>query len=108
MECIICHDIGTEPLQDNKDCACKYKIHNSCWLDYIRHVNNVTCLMCRKNHTALNGLSVIIQEPINVPHDIVIVINQPNLVEGRNNSALICPIGVCLSLVILLLVLIWK
>lgn len=64
--------------------------------------------MCRKNHTALNGLSVIIQEPINVPHDIVIVINQPNLVEGRNNSALICPIGVCLSLVILLLVLIWK
>ena len=108
MECIICQDTGIEPLQDNEECACKYKIHNSCWLDYIRHVNNITCLMCRKKHNALDGLSVIIQEPINVSHDIVIIGNQPNLVQGRNISAPICAAGVSISLAILILVLIWN
>jgi hypothetical protein len=128
MECIICQDTGTEELQDNDICSCKYKVHNSCLTDYTRHVSIVTCLMCRKERVAPGTTTTIIQEPviqepviqepvIQVPiiqesnivrQDIVIVINQPNLVEGRNSSALICPIGVCLSLVILLLVLIWK
>jgi hypothetical protein len=130
MECIICQDTGTEELQDNDICACKYKVHNSCLTDYTRHVSIVTCLMCRKERVAPGTTTTIIQEPVIqepiiqepiiqepiiqepniVRQDIVIVINQPNLVEEgrRNSSALICPIGACLSLVILALVLIWK
>jgi len=108
MECIICQDAGTEPLQDNEECACKYKIHNSCWLDYIRHVNNVTCLICRKKHNALDGLLASIEDSINAPHDRVIVINQLNSVEGRNSLAPICATGICISVVILIYVLIWN
>ena len=48
MECIICQDIGAEPLQDNTSCTCKYKVHNSCWIDYVNSKTNVTCLLCRK------------------------------------------------------------
>jgi len=104
MECIICQDAGTEPLKDNEECACKYKVHNSCWLDYVRHVNNVRCLLCRKEYTI-----TIIQEPFRNAHqDIIIVINQPNLVQGRNISAPICAAGVSISLAILIVVLVWN
>jgi len=104
MECIICQDAGTEPLKDNEECACKYKVHNSCWLDYVRHVNNVTCLLCRKEYT-----STIIQEPLRNAHqDIIIVINQPNLVPRRDILASICAAGVSISLAVLILVLVWK
>ena len=49
MECIICKDSGSEPLQDNIYCTCKYKFHSSCWIDYVNSKNNITCLLCRKD-----------------------------------------------------------
>jgi len=48
MECIICQDITSETLQDNTLCDCKYKIHASCWIDYVHSKTTVTCLICRK------------------------------------------------------------
>ena len=47
MECIICQDTTSETLQDNTLCDCKYKIHVSCWIDYIHSKTTVTCLLCR-------------------------------------------------------------
>ena len=49
MECIICQDSGTEPLQDNTACSCKYKRHTSCWIDYVHSTTNLKCIMCRKD-----------------------------------------------------------
>lgn len=46
--CQICLDSGTEPLQDIKLCQCKYKCHNSCWIDYVHSQPRLKCLMCRK------------------------------------------------------------
>lgn len=51
MDCIICQDSGTEPLQDNTNCPCKYKRHPSCWIDYVHSKNNVICPLCRKDLT---------------------------------------------------------
>lgn len=104
MECIICQDIGAEPLQDNTSCTCKYKVHNSCWIDYVNSKTNVTCLLCRKEH-----ISTIAQEPhSNTHNDIVIIINQPSLVPRRDILASMCAAGISLSLAIIILVLIWK
>jgi hypothetical protein len=47
MECIICLTDGSEPLQENRTCPCKYKRHNSCWIDYVHSVTVVKCPMCR-------------------------------------------------------------
>jgi len=47
MECIICQDTTSETLQDNTLCDCKYKIHASCWIDYLHSKTTVTCLLCR-------------------------------------------------------------
>ena len=47
MECIICQDTTSETLQDNTLCDCKYKIHASCWIDYVHSKTTVTCLLCR-------------------------------------------------------------
>lgn len=49
MECIICRDNGLESLIDNTSCNCKYKYHNSCWIDYVHSQKTVKCLMCRKH-----------------------------------------------------------
>jgi hypothetical protein len=49
MECIICQDKGSEPLQENTFCNCKYKTHNSCWVDYVHSKDKVTCPLCRKD-----------------------------------------------------------
>jgi hypothetical protein len=49
MECIICQDKGSEPLQENTFCSCKYKTHNSCWIDYVHSKDKVTCPLCRKD-----------------------------------------------------------
>jgi hypothetical protein len=49
MECIICQDIGSEQLQENTFCSCKYKCHTSCWLKYIYSKINITCPLCRKD-----------------------------------------------------------
>lgn len=51
MECIICQDIGAEPLQDNTTCSCKYKRHSSCWIDYVHSREKVICPLCRKDLT---------------------------------------------------------
>jgi hypothetical protein len=48
MECIICREIGPEPLLDNSICECKYKVHSSCWIDYVHTTTTVKCLLCRK------------------------------------------------------------
>jgi hypothetical protein len=47
MECIICKDLGSEPIQNNTHCNCKYKYHSSCWIDYIHSKNKLTCPLCR-------------------------------------------------------------
>jgi hypothetical protein len=52
MECIICQDIGSEPVQDNTTCSCKYKRHPSCWIDYVHSREKVICPLCRKDLTA--------------------------------------------------------
>lgn len=52
MECIICQDIGPEPVQDNKTCSCKYKCHSSCWIDYVHSREKVICPLCRRDLTA--------------------------------------------------------
>jgi hypothetical protein len=49
MNCIICQDLGSEPLQDITSCTCKYKCHNSCWIDYVHSTTKVKCLLCRKD-----------------------------------------------------------
>lgn len=51
MECIICQDTGSEPLQDNIGCSCKYKQHPSCWIDYVHSREKVICPLCRKDLT---------------------------------------------------------
>jgi hypothetical protein len=48
MECIICRETGPESLIDNTICECKYKIHNSCWIEYVHTTTTVRCLLCRK------------------------------------------------------------
>jgi hypothetical protein len=49
MECIICTDSGSEPLQDNVYCSCKYKCHSSCWIDYVNSKHKLTCPLCRSD-----------------------------------------------------------
>ncbi len=49
MECIICQDSGSEPLQDNTSCTCKYKRHPGCWIDYVHSREKVICPLCRKD-----------------------------------------------------------
>ena len=46
--CIICQDSGNELLIENILCNCKYKRHNSCWLEYTKTKTVLTCLQCRK------------------------------------------------------------
>ena len=48
MECIICQDTGSEKLQENTSCPCKYKCHPSCWVDYVHSKTPTTCPLCRK------------------------------------------------------------
>lgn len=48
MECIICKERGREPLIDNTKCSCKYKIHISCWIDYVHSTQKVKCILCRQ------------------------------------------------------------
>ncbi len=51
MNCIICQDIGLEPLKENKSCKCKYKYHSSCWIDYVHSNVKIKCPMCRTELT---------------------------------------------------------
>jgi hypothetical protein len=47
MNCIICQDIGSEPLKDNSVCSCKFKYHSSCWIDYVHSGTKTKCPVCR-------------------------------------------------------------
>jgi hypothetical protein len=47
--CIICLGVGDEPLIENNRCPCKYKRHNSCWIDYVHSIPNIICLECKVN-----------------------------------------------------------
>lgn len=49
MNCIICQDDTSEPIHDNNYCECKYKIHNSCWIDYVNSQKQLKCMICRKD-----------------------------------------------------------
>jgi hypothetical protein len=60
MECIICQDIGSEPLQENTSCSCKYKCHSSCWIDYVHSKTKINCPLCRKD------LTIKSQKPTNL------------------------------------------
>lgn len=57
MDCIICRDTGTEQLYDNINCDCKFKRHNSCWIDYVHSQKTVKCLMCRKPIRPISPIS---------------------------------------------------
>jgi hypothetical protein len=46
--CQICLDSGLEPIYEIKLCKCRYKCHNSCWVDYVHSQPRVRCLICRK------------------------------------------------------------
>lgn len=50
--CIICQDIGPEPLRKNRLCTCKYTTHNTCWAEYAKLATKeggkLRCPMCRK------------------------------------------------------------
>jgi len=50
-KCIICHDIGDEPIFANIKCPCKYHYHNSCWVEYVHSKQILTCPYCSKNIT---------------------------------------------------------
>jgi hypothetical protein len=52
MSCIICQESGPEPLRENCNCSCKYKRHDSCWIDYVHSTAKVKCLLCRKEIVA--------------------------------------------------------
>lgn len=52
MDCIICQDSGSEPLQDNINCKCKYKRHSSCWVEYVHSRDKTICPLCRKDLSA--------------------------------------------------------
>ena len=68
MECLICQDSGSEPLQDNIACSCKYKRHASCWIDYVHSKNELHCPMCRKDISTKSKKRFIPQvRPVRVP-----------------------------------------
>ncbi len=63
MDCIICQDNGSEPLQNNTHCQCNYKYHTSCWIDYVNSKNKLNCPMCRKDIS--HNYSIIL---VNTPY----------------------------------------
>ena len=119
MECIICYDTGPEPLQDNIWCTCKYKIHNSCWIDYVHSKTKVTCLICHQervgvvesntNNQIISELpTTIIQGHSIVQQPVIQQISVQVSVQTINDSIpKIVKIGICLVILILVLVLIW-
>ena len=106
MECIICQDDNSEPLHDNNACTCKYKVHNSCWIEYVHSKSKAACLICRKEHIPPET----VQEQDNTYHDIVITINQQNLEHASippTYLKAIYAIGTCILLSIIIVIFIW-
>lgn len=67
MECIICQDTGSEPVKDNTICACKYKYHSSCWIDYVHSRDKIICPLCRKDLTSKKSASTNLTHPVPIP-----------------------------------------
>ena len=110
MECIICQDDKSEPLHDNIFCTCKYKIHTSCWIDYVHSKTTVTCLMCRKERVEakkedISSLSSIIQEQRS--QDTVNTANQPQIRISKETIIKIIKFGICAVILIVVIILIW-
>lgn len=74
MECIICRELGNEPLIENTICDCKYKRHNSCWIDYVHSTSTVKCILCRKE---IKKASPRPTAPQSIP--IITIHSSPNL-----------------------------
>ena len=133
MECIICQDDNSEPLQDNTLCDCKYKVHPSCWIDYVHSKNTVTCLLCRKERVeskkdipSASSLPTIIEEQEQEQQSQNAVEPEGNLwqpegsfpqtegslwqipvVTNKEMTIKIIKIGMCIVIVIFVFVLIW-
>ena len=124
MECIICQDDTSESLQDNTFCDCKYKIHASCWIDYVHSKTTVTCLICRKEHVEskkdIPTLPTIIeeQEPAsqNTVNSVQLEgslqqsedrIRQTHVITNMEINRKIIKIGMCVVIIIFVFVLIW-
>ena len=124
MECIICQDDTSESLQDNTFCDCKYKVHASCWIDYVHSKTTVTCLICRKERVEskkdIPTLPTIIeeQEPasqntvnsvqlegsLQQPED---SIRQTHVITNMEINRKIIKIGLGIMIIIFVFVLIW-
>ena len=130
MECIICQDDNSEYLQDNTSCDCKYKVHASCWIDYVHSKTNVTCLICRKERIEYKKeipsappLPAIIEEQEHHSHNTVNAgqtagtagglrqtaggLRQSRVITNREMNTKIIKIATCLVILVLVLVLIW-
>lgn len=117
MECIICQDDTSEPLQDNTLCDCKYKIHASCWIDYVHSKTTVTCLMCRKERVeskkeipSAPPLPTIIeeqeQEQEQHSHNTINLV-QPYVLTNTEMNIKIIKFGICAVILIIVIMLIW-
>ena len=130
MECIICQDDTSEYLQDNTFCDCKYKIHASCWIDYVHSKTTVTCLICRKERVEskkdIASLPTIIeeqeqeqeQEPVSqnsissVQHESSLwqsesSLRHLNVVTNNDLNRKIIKLVICVIILVFILVLIW-
>ena len=130
MECIICQDDTSEYLQDNTFCDCKYKIHASCWSDYVHSKTTVTCLICRKERVEskkdIASLPTIIeeqeqeqeQEPVSqnsissVQHESSLwqsesSLRHLNVVTNNDLNRKIIKLVICVIILVFILVLIW-
>ena len=125
MECIICQDDTSESLQDNTLCDCKYKIHASCWIDYVHSKTTVTCLMCRKERVESKKEMSAVIKPTAPPLPTIIEeqeqeqqsqnvvesegsLRQIPLVTNREMNIKIIKIGIIIVILVLVLVLIWS
>ena len=126
MECIICQDDTSESLQDNTFCDCKYKIHASCWIDYVHSKTTVICLLCRKERMEskkeIPTLPTIIEEQEQEPDSQNTVssvqpsgslwqtessLRQPTVITNNDLNRKIIKLVICVIILVSILVLIW-
>ena len=123
MECIICQDDTSESLQDNTFCDCKYKIHASCWIDYVHSKTTITCLICRKERVeskkeiaSAPPLPTIIEEQEQEPasQNTVSSVQQESslrqsegIVTNNDLNRKISKLVICVIILVFILVLIW-
>ena len=134
MVCIICQDSGSEPLQKNTSCSCKYNIHSSCWIDYVHSRTTVICPLCRKDltkktsaktnstipyssqlrtHSEETGQQITYQEFVEIIHSNQRLHETPPQVSPNSNNTtnnkifkLILGLGIIAVIIILIVVLV--